>query len=178
MAIERQQKQPGLSGLGWWNLHERPQRPDWQSGSAGYPVRSLGYYHELIIGRKITDRLTLQLSPTWVHRNIVDNKLIPNELFAVGFGGRVKFTLQLAIVWDCRCVINRFPDDKLAQHLVHRIGHRNGRRRFSTPCFQCSRDERTGLTSATRPPNHHLSRNQQQIPIHKTEKTKTLTKIW
>lgn len=79
--------------------------------------RRLGYYHELIIGRKITDRLTLQLSPTWVHRNIVDNQLIPNELFAIGFGGRVKFTQRLAFVWDYGYVINRFPSNLLANPL-------------------------------------------------------------
>lgn len=89
-------------------------------GNPEVPVtlsRRLGYYHELIIGRKITDRLTLQLSPTWVHRNIVDNQLIPNELFAVGFGGRVKFTQRLAFVWDYGYVINRFPGNLLANPL-------------------------------------------------------------
>ncbi|MFM9949892.1 MAG: DUF5777 family beta-barrel protein [Saprospiraceae bacterium] len=89
-------------------------------GNPEVPVtlsRRLGYYHELIIGRKITDGLTLQLSPTWVHRNIVDNKLIPNELFAVGFGGRVKFTQRLAFVWDYGYVINRFPGNLLANPL-------------------------------------------------------------
>lgn len=89
-------------------------------GNPEVPVtlsRRLGYYHELIIGRKITDRLTLQLSPTWVHRNIVDNQLISNELFAVGFGGRVKFTQRLAFVWDYGYVINRFPGNLLANPL-------------------------------------------------------------
>ncbi len=89
-------------------------------GNPEVPVtlsRRLGYYHELIIGRKITDGLTLQLSPTWVHRNIVDNQLIPNELFAIGFGGRVKFTQRLAFVWDYGYVINRFPSNLLANPL-------------------------------------------------------------
>ncbi|MFN4257460.1 MAG: DUF5777 family beta-barrel protein [Saprospiraceae bacterium] len=72
-------------------------------------VRRLSYYHALIVGRKFNERLTLQLSPTLVHRNIVDNRLIPNELFAVGFGGRFKMTKRMALMWDYGYVINRFP---------------------------------------------------------------------
>jgi len=71
--------------------------------------RRLGYYHELIIGRKFNDRITVQLSPTLVHNNIVANELVPNDLFALGFGGRVKFTQRMAFVWDYTYVFNRFP---------------------------------------------------------------------
>lgn len=81
-------------------------------GIEGVPVtfsRRLGYYHELIIGRKFTERLTLQVSPTLVHNNIVANNLVPNDLFAVGFGGRVKVSKRMAIMWDYTYLINRFP---------------------------------------------------------------------
>lgn len=81
-------------------------------GIEGVPVtfsRRLGYYHEAIIGRKFNDRLTIQLSPTLVHNNIVANELVPNDLFALGFGGRVKFTQRMAFVWDYTYVFNRFP---------------------------------------------------------------------
>lgn len=71
--------------------------------------RRLGYYHQLIIGRKFNERLTLQLTPTVVHMNIVANRLMPNELYAIAFGGRVKFTKRMAFVWDYSYAINRFP---------------------------------------------------------------------
>jgi hypothetical protein len=71
--------------------------------------RRLGYYHELIIGRKFNERLTMQLTPTLVHRNIVDNKLIANDLWALAFGGRYKVTQRMALVWDYGYVFNRFP---------------------------------------------------------------------
>lgn len=73
--------------------------------------RRLAFYHELIIGRKFNDWLTLQMTPTIIHRNIVANRLVPNELYAVGFGGRAKFTKRVAFVWDYSYVINRFPAD-------------------------------------------------------------------
>jgi hypothetical protein len=37
--------------------------------------RRLAYYGEIIIGRKFNDWLTLQVTPTIVHRNIVENRL-------------------------------------------------------------------------------------------------------
>ncbi|MCB0530010.1 MAG: hypothetical protein KDC61_11745 [Saprospiraceae bacterium] len=81
-------------------------------GIEGVPVtfsRRLGYYHELIIGRKFNEWFTLQVSPTLIHNNLVANRLVPNELYAVGIGGRAKFTKRIAFVWDYTYVINRFP---------------------------------------------------------------------
>jgi len=82
------------------------------TGEPEVPVtlsRRMGYYHELIIGRKFNERFTMQISPTLVHRNIVHNKLIANDLWAMGIGGRYKVTQRLAIVWDYGYVFNRFP---------------------------------------------------------------------
>lgn len=73
--------------------------------------RRLAYYHELIIGRKFNDWLTLQLTPTLIHRNIVPNRLDPNNIYAIAFGGRVKFSKRMAFVWDYSYLINRFPYD-------------------------------------------------------------------
>ena len=83
-------------------------------GIEGVPVtfsRRLAFYHEVIIGRKFNDQLTLQLTPTLVHRNIVPNQLDPNNIYAIAFGGRAKFSKRMAFVWDYSYVINRFPYD-------------------------------------------------------------------
>ena len=71
--------------------------------------RRLGYYYAVIVGRKFSNRFSLQLSPTVVHRNIVDSRVVPNDLFALGFGGRVKFTQRVAFIWDYTYVFNQFP---------------------------------------------------------------------
>ena len=71
--------------------------------------RRLGYYHSLIIGRKFSERFSLQLAPTLVHQNIVESRVIPNDLYALGFGGRFKFTNRMAFVWDYSYAFNRFP---------------------------------------------------------------------
>jgi hypothetical protein len=71
--------------------------------------RRLGYYHSLIVGRKFNEWLSVQLTPTLVHTNITDNRLVPNDLFALGFGGRLKVTKRVAFVWDYTHAFNRFP---------------------------------------------------------------------
>lgn len=69
--------------------------------------RRLGYYYSLIVGRKFSERLTIQLTPTPVHTNIVENRLVPNDLYALRF----KFTKRMAIVWDYSHAFNRFPEN-------------------------------------------------------------------
>ncbi len=71
--------------------------------------RRLGYYHELIVGRKFSEKFSLQVAPTLVHHNIVPDRLMSNDLFAVSVGGRYKFTKRMAVVWDYAHALNRFP---------------------------------------------------------------------
>ena len=80
--------------------------------------RRMGYYHQLIVGRKFSERFTLQLSPTLVHTNIVQNRLIPNDLIAVGIGGRYKFSKRVALVWDYYYAVNSFPNDPFRNPLT------------------------------------------------------------
>ncbi|HEU4902475.1 MAG TPA: DUF5777 family beta-barrel protein [Flavisolibacter sp.] len=67
----------------------------------------LAYYSQLIIGRKFNERLTLQLSPTLLHRNYVDTKADPNDLFAAGFGGRIKLSKRVSLNMDYYYVFNQ-----------------------------------------------------------------------
>ena len=51
----------------------------------------INYTHQLLIGRKFSEGLSLQLMPTVIHRNYpVDNG--PNDVFALGIGGRQKLS--------------------------------------------------------------------------------------
>jgi hypothetical protein len=55
------------------------------------------FTHQLLISRMFTPKLTLQLSPTLVHRNIVPSKDYPNDLYAFGIGGRYKITNTFSV---------------------------------------------------------------------------------
>lgn len=52
----------------------------------------LSYCTQLLIARKFSERLSLQLTPSWVHRNLVANQSAINDIFAIGIGGRIKLT--------------------------------------------------------------------------------------
>lgn len=60
----------------------------------------LGYYHQIIIGRKLGDKYTLQFSPTFVHRNLVNTSSDFNNTVAIGIGARVKLSNRMAFILD------------------------------------------------------------------------------
>ena len=57
----------------------------------------LAYVGQLIIGRKISDNISLQLSPTFVHRNLVATAAEENDVYALGVGGRVKLHKRFSL---------------------------------------------------------------------------------
>ncbi|MBP7184248.1 MAG: hypothetical protein KBA06_01980 [Saprospiraceae bacterium] len=80
-------------------------------------TRRTAYYHQLVIGRKFSERFSLQLSPTLVHRNYVEKQLDPNNIYALGLGGRYKLGKRVAVLIDYSFPFNRFPQDILANPL-------------------------------------------------------------
>jgi hypothetical protein len=68
------------------------------SGIEGYVFsHRLAYTAQLILARKFGERLSLQLSPTFLHRNLVPTALDENQVWALGASGRFKLTKRLAI---------------------------------------------------------------------------------
>ena len=50
----------------------------------------LVYSNQLLIARKFNKNFSLQLSPTYIHRNVVATVQEQNDVFAIGFGSRYK----------------------------------------------------------------------------------------
>jgi len=67
----------------------------------------VGYYAQAIVGRKFSERFTLQLMPTLLHRNFVDTKEDPNDLYAAGVGGRLKLSKRVSLNVDYYYVANQ-----------------------------------------------------------------------
>lgn len=62
------------------------------------PLRTrLTYSYQALIARKFSDGFSLQLMPTWVHRNLVNTKKDENDVFAIGSAFRQKLTKRLAL---------------------------------------------------------------------------------
>jgi opacity protein-like surface antigen len=55
------------------------------------------YTTQLLLASKLTPRLSLQLTPAWIHFNLVPTKEDQNDVFAVGIGGRMKVTKRMSI---------------------------------------------------------------------------------
>ncbi|NDP20159.1 MAG: hypothetical protein GZ091_03640 [Paludibacter sp.] len=56
----------------------------------------LNYTQQLLIGRKFNEQISLQIAPTWIHRNLVPTALDNNDLFAFGMGGRYKLSRRIS----------------------------------------------------------------------------------
>ena len=54
------------------------------------------YTHQLLVGRKFSERLSLQLMPTLLHRNLTTTPDDKNDVVAIGAAGRVKLTKRIA----------------------------------------------------------------------------------
>lgn len=57
----------------------------------------LFYTHQLIIGRKFSENFSAQIMPTYIHRNISAQIADPNDILAIGIGGRQKLTKRLSL---------------------------------------------------------------------------------
>jgi hypothetical protein len=55
------------------------------------------YTHQLLLGRKFSENFTMQLMPTFVHRNLTKNEDEKNDVYALGAAARQKLTKRLAI---------------------------------------------------------------------------------
>jgi hypothetical protein len=66
----------------------------------------LSYTAQLLIARKFSQGISFQLTPTYVHRNLVATELDPNDLYAAGAGGRVKLTKRMSLNAEYYYVIN------------------------------------------------------------------------
>jgi hypothetical protein len=58
------------------------------------------YASQLLIARKFSDKLSLQLMPTWVHRNRTNVIGEQNDVLAMGIAGRYKITKRTALIGE------------------------------------------------------------------------------
>jgi hypothetical protein len=72
------------------------------------PGYRVAYFNQLILAKKINTNISLQLMPTHVHYNMVDLKKDPNDIYALGIGGRVKLTNRLSLNCEYFHQLNQF----------------------------------------------------------------------
>ena len=60
----------------------------------------LYYTNQLLLARKFSRSISLQLMPTVVHYNIVDSTKFSNNTIAIGAGGRIKINKRIAVTGE------------------------------------------------------------------------------
>ncbi len=56
----------------------------------------MSFVQQIMIARKFNESFSLQLTPTYIHRNIVPTEIEHNDLFSLGVGGRYKLSKRIA----------------------------------------------------------------------------------
>jgi opacity protein-like surface antigen len=73
----------------------------WQEPErTNYFSSRMEFTHQLLIARKFGSRVSVQVMPTYIHRNLVDSIADQNDVWAVGAGGRIKITNRIAITGE------------------------------------------------------------------------------
>ncbi len=76
-------------------------------------VHRLSYNTQLIIARKFNDRISLQLSPTLVYKNLVEGMEESHHTFVLPFSGRYQYSFGSAILFEYAYKLNNTSEDNL-----------------------------------------------------------------
>ncbi len=103
-----------LVGLAKLNVTSMSASPN-NSSPTSFPdfVSRTSASYQLLIGRKFSERLSLQIMPTYVHRNYVGFN-DQNGTFAIGAGGRIQLSKLVGIIGEYHYV---FFNDGVQQAL-------------------------------------------------------------
>ncbi|NEU09055.1 hypothetical protein GZH53_12085 [Flavihumibacter sp. R14] len=75
------------------------------------------YTAQLLIARKFSDAFSLQLTPTFIHRNLPDIATDSKSVFSTGIGGRVKITKRTSLNGEYYYVFPNQIDDSYTNNL-------------------------------------------------------------
>ncbi|WP_299672275.1 DUF5777 family beta-barrel protein [uncultured Polaribacter sp.] len=60
-------------------------------------AESLFYVGQVLVAKKLNSSVSIQLTPTYVHRNLTAIAADPHDIFALGFGTRVKLNKRVSL---------------------------------------------------------------------------------
>jgi hypothetical protein len=74
------------------------------------PIQRMTFTNQLLIARKFSQNFSLQLMPTYIHRNSVVGNNMPNGIYALGIGGRQKLNKRISLNGEYYYQFNK-PDN-------------------------------------------------------------------
>jgi hypothetical protein len=87
-----------ITGLGGVAYKASPKKNEVPDGFTS--VDRLAYVAQLLVARKFGPRISLQVAPTYIHKNAVDQRLEDNDQLALGMGGRFRLTKSVALTGE------------------------------------------------------------------------------
>jgi hypothetical protein len=69
-------------------------------------VNRLTYFNEIMIARKITSKISLQVAGTYSYFNIIDSAYNEHAFYGASFAGRYKFSPQSSVIVDFDYLLN------------------------------------------------------------------------
>lgn len=82
----------GLAGIGRKPFQRNEFNPE------GFKeIDRYAYVGQLLIARKFTPDISLQIMPTFIHRNLIVQETEDNDQLAIGIGGRIRVTRSVAL---------------------------------------------------------------------------------
>lgn len=85
-----------ISYVGASSIQSMP-APTLPAGQEYHFSNRMYYVNQVLIARKFNKWLSLQLTPTHIHYNLVPTTAEPNDLVAIGLGGRVKISNRVTL---------------------------------------------------------------------------------
>ena len=80
-------------------------------GDINFAGNRFTFMNQLLIARKFSDKLSLQLSPTWIHYNVVPYGINnSNEVFSMGVQGKYKMTGTLNLTMEYSRQLNMYEN--------------------------------------------------------------------
>lgn len=89
-----------VTGLAGWAINTMETGYVMESGAElrfNDNLERYSYWAQALIARKFNEKLSLQVMPTFLHYNKVEDPSISNDLWALGFGGRYKLTKRFTL---------------------------------------------------------------------------------
>jgi len=74
---------------------------------SNYFSSRVSYVAQVLAARKFNQSISFQLTPSYIHRNLVPTELDPNDLYAIGAGGRILLTKRISFNAEYFYVFNR-----------------------------------------------------------------------
>ena len=71
-----------------------------------YFTSRLAYVGQVLVARKISQGFSIQLTPSFLHRNLVATEMDPNDIFAMGAGARLKLTKRVSLNGEYYYIVN------------------------------------------------------------------------